>query len=83
MKEIKTWSLELDNFEGESYTLYFENYNIAKQNFDVICKKFKNYEEFEIINGTTCTWFDSSYNEYSTYITLKESIIKFYDHIIF
>lgn len=79
---MKYWTLILENYEDENDIFYFENYDIAKQNFDVICKKHKNYEEFEKTDKE-CSWFDPEYNEFSTFVLLAEREINIYNEIIF
>lgn len=66
------WAIIRDNFEGEDDILYFENYEIAKKNFEILCEKNKDQDEFyRSDNGAK--WFDSCYNEYSTYINLVQT----------
>ena len=82
MNSTKCCALVLENFEGYDNIIYFINYNIAKQNFDVLCEKYKNYEEFEK-EETECSWFDADYNEYSTHVWLKESTLNIFSKVIF
>lgn len=79
---MKYWALILDNYECADDIFYFANYDIAKQNFDVICENYKNYKEFKKTDKR-CSWFDPKYNEYSTFVSLTEREIDIYNEIIF
>lgn len=68
----KYWAIEVENFEDINTTYYFENYEIAKDNFEILCLKNQNQEEFERNDEYMASWFDPSYNEFSTYISLIE-----------
>lgn len=81
---MKYWCLVLDNYMGEDEVFYFDNYGIALANFDVICKKYKNYDEFEKFDIDSCCWFDADYNEYSTYAYIEErELPQIFNEIIF
>ena len=82
------WNIVLDNHEGEDYVLYFENYEIAKKNFDRLRELNKNMPEFEEFYDSdndkhVMYWFDSQYNEYDTTITLVQGAPKIYNKIVF
>ena len=80
----KYWAIVCVNLESDDDTFYFENYEIAKKNFDILCVKNKDKEKFEMTNENTASWFDSNYNEYSTYINLiKIKLPTIYNEIIF
>lgn len=83
MNSTTYWILKMRNFEGHDNIVYFTNYDIAKQNFDALCKKYKDYDEFSEKEGRVCSWFDADYNEYSTYVWLKESALNIFDKVIF
>lgn len=82
MKNI--WAIEVENFKDIDSTFYFENYEIAKDNFEILCLKNQNQEEFERNGEYMASWFDPSYNEYSTYISLtKVELPPIHNEIIF
>ena len=64
------WAIDCENLKGEDNTFYFENYEIAKKNFEILCGKNKDQDEFRKNDNDSASWFDSCYNEYSTYIDL-------------
>jgi hypothetical protein len=68
----KYWAIDCNNFRGENDTFYFENYKIAKENFEILCEKNKNQEEFKRYDEYSGAWFDPNYNEYLTFIDLTE-----------
>lgn len=69
------WALVLDNFQGDCYTYYFENFESALASFEALCETYKTYDEYERKNYCV-SWFDPDYNEYSTYVRLaQESIV--------
>lgn len=77
------WVINCDNFKSQDDIFYFENYKIAKKNFEILCEKNKNQEEFER-DENSASWFDSNYNEFSTYIDLTEiELPPIYNEIIF
>lgn len=79
----KYWALVMDNFEGQDDILYFKNYEIARENFEVICEKLSKNKEFFRWHDSYCEWFDPRYNEYSTYVFLCERELTIHDKIIF
>lgn len=76
------WAIVCENYKGNDVTYYFENYKIAKKNFDILCEKYQNKDEF-ILENNHCEWFDACYNEYSTFICLCQTTIHIFDEIIF
>lgn len=81
--KILYWAIIFDNFKGEDSAVYFKNYEIAKKNFEILCEKNKDQEEFKR-SEDRAVWFDPCYNEYSTYITLeKDELPTVYNEIIF
>lgn len=82
MKNDEYWAIILDNYEGESKIIYFENYDIAKTNFVLLKMKNKHQPEFEV-EKNFCSWFDSKYNEYSTSVTLELKKFEIVNTIIF
>jgi hypothetical protein len=84
----KVWNIVLDNYEGEDFVIYFENYEIAKKNFDRLRELNKNMPEFVEFydsdnNKSVMSWFDGCYNEYSTTIYLVQGAPKIYNKIVF
>lgn len=75
----------LVNYKGEDYTVYFENYEIAKKNFDRLHELNKDMPEFnsDYSNKIEMSWFDSQYNEYNTFVYLLHGVPKIYNEIIF
>jgi hypothetical protein len=76
------WKIVLENYQDEDTTCYFENYEIAKKNFNRLKDLNKDMPEFEI-DGNTMSWYDCGYNEYSTYVYLLQGAPKIYNKIIF
>jgi hypothetical protein len=80
----KYWAIEVENFEDTDSIYYFENYEIAKDNFEILCLKNQNQEEFRRNGEYMASWFDSLYNEYSTHISLiKVELPHIHNKIIF
>ncbi len=77
------WSLVFENFRGEDEVLYFIDYETAKANFDKIVELYREHEDFELEDTTTCSWFDSNYNEFYTVVSLIEQPPKVYRSVIF
>jgi hypothetical protein len=74
---MKYWCLVLDNYEEEDSVIYFDSFETAKANFLSLAKKHEDFDEFEMEADEenkvfACTWFDPSYNEWSTYASLHE-----------
>lgn len=67
------WTIEVENFEDINSTFYFENYEIARKNFEVLCEKNKSQDEFVRHGEHRASWFDSNYNADSTYVALVEN----------
>jgi len=83
MKENCYWAIVCDNFCGSDDVYYFTSHEVAVKNFLTIVEKYKDAKEFER-DGNSCMWFDSSFNEYSTYIYLmKKPLPAIHDDIIF
>lgn len=78
---MEYWSIELTNYRGNNDIYYFANYEVARETFNVLAEKHKNDDEFSREDGFM-EWFDSSYNEYSTYAELKVSKIFIFDQTI-
>ena len=78
------WKIVLENYEGEDDTIYFENYEIAKKNFNRLWDLNKDMPEFAIdYNEDSMGWFDCQYNEYSTFVSLLQGGPKIYNEILF
>ena len=76
----KIYKITLDNYCGENgMELYHQSIN-AKKRFRELCREGKGYDEY-VGNSLSCSYFNASYNEYSTYITLEEMELEdlFYD----
>ena len=71
---MEYWSIELTNYCGNDDIYYFTNYERARETFNTLAEEHKNDDEFSREDGFI-EWFDSSYNEYSTYAELKISKI--------
>jgi single-stranded DNA-specific DHH superfamily exonuclease len=77
------WVIECENYQGHDETYYFTSHEVAIKNFLTIVEKYKDMYEFEQ-DGNSCMWFDSSFNEYSTYIYLmRKPLPAIHDDIIF
>lgn len=75
------WSIELTNYCGNDDIYYFSNYEVARETFNALAEAHKNDDEFHREDGFM-EWFDSSYNEYSTYAELKLSQVFVFDQAI-
>lgn len=75
------WAIELQNYKGTDDVYYFTNYDIARNSFNLLAEAHKNDDEFHREDGFM-EWFDSSYNEYSTYAELKLSQVFVFDQAI-
>jgi len=82
--ENNIWKIVLANYQGEDDTIYFENYEIAKKNFNRLWDLNKDMSEFRINSGESImSWYDCSYNEYGTSVYLRQGAPKIYNKIIF
>lgn len=82
----KYWAIVTDNYEDENCKYYFESYGIAKKNLDKIIQTCKNDEDIKELeyDETSCSWFDPTCNEYSTYVYLTElNLPTIHNEIIF
>lgn len=70
----KYWAIITENYEDESCKYYFESYEIAQKNLDKIIQACKNNADIEdfAYDEISCSWFDPTCNEYSTYIYLDK-----------
>lgn len=78
---MEYWSIELTNYCGNDDIYYFSNYEVARETFNALAEVHKNDDEFHREDGFM-EWFDSSYNEYSTYAELKLSQVFVFDQAI-
>ena len=78
---MEYWSIELTNYRGSDDIYYFSNYEVARETFNTLAEEHKNDDEFSREDGFM-EWFDSSCNEYSTYVELKVSKIFIFDKAI-
>lgn len=70
----KYWTIIMENYKGGVDKYYFESFEIAKKNLDKIIQIYANdtsIEEFRY-DSFSCSWFDPTYNEYSTYVSLAK-----------
>lgn len=69
----KIWEITYRNYQGDYFSEYYHYEINAKQTFFQLYKENKDQQEFE---GRSENWefsyFDPNYNEYSTFISLKE-----------
>jgi len=69
----KIWEITYKNYQGDYFSEYYHYEINAKRTFFQLYKENKDQQEFE---GRSENWefsyFDPNYNEYSTFISLKE-----------
>lgn len=75
MKNI--YRIHLHNYQGEDTTTeFYRNKQRAYERFNKLQQEGQQKDEFEEEEEENtleaCSWFDSSYNEYSTYISLDK-----------
>lgn len=82
--ENNIWKIVLENYRGEDSVIYFENYEIAKKNFNRLWKLNKDMPEFKIsCNENDMSWYNSHYDEYATFAYLRQGGPKIHNKIIF
>ena len=78
------WEIVLENYKGEDYITYFEDYEIAKKNFNHLWNLNKDMPEFKINrNENEMSWYDCHYNEYNTFVYLFQGGPEIHNKIIF
>ena len=77
---MKIYRLILDNYQGESDVEYYRNKENAYKRVNELWDEGEQKEEFdwEDEDGKleSFSFFDPSYNEYSTYISLEECLLE-------
>jgi hypothetical protein len=76
------YKIDLDNYHGESNFELYHNKNNARARFKELLAEGRRKSEFNHYEDEDeFSYFDSNYNEFSTYITLKECALDelFYD----
>ena len=66
------WCLIFDNYHDNYHTEYFDTKENAVAAFEEICEACKDHDEFRRDNDITCSWFDPTWNEYSTLVYLAQ-----------
>lgn len=74
-KETKVYTINLDNYHGETYTEHYFQLNHALTRFLELRDEGKMKDEFKSFRNAF-EFFDADINEYSTYINLTETTIK-------
>lgn len=73
--EMKVYTINLDNYHGETYVEHYFQWNHALTRFLELRDEGKTKDEFES-SQNAFTFFDADFNEYSTYISLVETALK-------
>ena len=82
--EKNIWKIILENYKDGNDIIYFENYEIAKKNFNYLWDANKNMPEFAINRDeNSMSWYDNQYNEYSTFVYLVQGGPKIWNEIVF
>lgn len=70
------YRIHLHNYQGEYTTEFYRNRQKAYKRFNELYQEGQQQDEFEEEEEENtlkaCSWFDSSNNEYSTYISLDK-----------
>lgn len=69
---MKVYLLVKENFEDSTEVEVYASEEKAKQAFRALKKKYRKYSEFEEVDDWVICWFDSHYNENSTYVSIQE-----------
>ena len=70
------YMLNLNNYQGETTFELFHQKNNAEQRYNELIEENKDQDEFEYYNkGQGFSFFNPSYNEYSTFITLVKTTL--------
>lgn len=80
--ETKIYTISLDNYHGETYVEHYFQMKHALARFLELRDEGQAQNEFDFCENSF-SFFDSNYNEFSTYIDLTESTLKdlFYDEM--
>jgi len=73
--EKKIYTITLDNYHGESSTEHFFQLKNALARFMALRDEGMSKDEF-MHHDDYFSFFDADYNEYSTYISMTENIVK-------
>jgi len=73
--EKKIYTITLDNYHGESFTEHFFQLKNALTRFMALQDEGMSKDEFTR-HDNYFSFFDDSYNEYSTYISMTDGIVK-------
>lgn len=73
--EKKIYTITFDNYHGESFTEHYFQLKNALARFMALQKEGMSQDEFTCYNDYF-SFFDANYNEYSTYISMIEGIVK-------
>lgn len=73
--EMKIYTISLENYHGETYVEHYFQKKNALARFHELQKEGKAKDEFQS-RQNFFEFFDANYNEYSTYITLTDGILK-------
>lgn len=73
--EKKIYTITFENYQGESFTEHFFQLKNALARFTALLDEGMEKDEFEH-HGNNFSFFDAGYNEYSTYISMTEGIVK-------
>lgn len=79
----KIYTIVFENYQGESFTEHFFQLKNALARFTTLLNESREKDEFEH-HGNNFGFFDAAYNEYSTYISMTEGVMKdlFSDNMI-
>lgn len=72
---MKIYYIKLNNYHGEDDIEYYRNKKNAYHRYNELFDEGKHKKEFKQENINSFSFFDSSYNEYSTYISLHECLL--------
>lgn len=69
----KIWEITYRNYQGDYFSEYYHYEKNAKETFLQLYEENQNQQEFEgYLDKWEFSYFDPHYNEYSTFISLKE-----------
>ena len=70
----KIWEITYRNYQGDYFSEYYHYEINAKETFLQLYEENRHQQEFEgsFVGDWKFSYFDPNYNEYSTFISLKE-----------
>ena len=69
----KIWEITYKNYQGDYFSEYYHYEKNAKETFLQLYEENQNQQEFEgCLDDWKFSYFDPNYNEYNTFISLKE-----------